>query len=182
MTTHFNAFVLTFLHLVPTNQDKTTWVANQLPSLSYYCADCSKLSQTVFHQQGWMLHNLCIRLFCYYYYKAACFLGSLYIFISVISQVLRTKQAFSLRVDWNVCDSAIIPNQLQTLKLYCIYLCHHAKNRTSRHKCGNLTSHTTNVLLFLDKIFYNAVCNEENNYWDIISNLNHQIISGGTER
>jgi len=31
------------------NQDKSTWLANELPSLSYYCADWTQLSQTVFH-------------------------------------------------------------------------------------------------------------------------------------
>jgi len=29
------------------NQDKTIWLANQLPSLSYYCAVWSQLSQTL---------------------------------------------------------------------------------------------------------------------------------------
>jgi len=41
--------IMQCMTVVLANQDTTKWLANQLPSLSYYCVDWYQLSQTVFH-------------------------------------------------------------------------------------------------------------------------------------
>ena len=45
--TYFNRFVLSWL--VPTNRDETTWLANLLAPLSWYCEDYQFMNTLVFH-------------------------------------------------------------------------------------------------------------------------------------